>query len=43
MRGVLRSTAVPFVLLLAAAMFLGWAVHHACPAAIGLTDVLHCR
>lgn len=43
MRGVLRSTAIPFLLLLAAAMFLGWAVHHACPAAIRLADVLHCR
>jgi len=44
MRGVLRSTALPFVLLLATAIFLGWAVHHACPAAIRLADALHhCR
>ena len=43
MRGVARSTAIPFVLILAAAIFLGWAVHHACPAAIRLADVLaHC-
>ena len=41
MRGVLRSTAIPFVLMLAAAIFLGWAIHHACPAAIRLADVLH--
>ena len=39
MRGVVRSTAIPFVLILAAAIFLGWAVHHACPAAIRLADV----
>jgi len=38
-RGVLRSTMIPFVLLLAGAIFLGWAVHHACPAAISLADV----
>jgi hypothetical protein len=41
MRGVLRSTVIPFVLILAAALFLGWAIHHVCPAAIRLADVLH--
>jgi hypothetical protein len=41
MRGVLRSTVIPFALLLGTAIFLGWAVHHACPAAIRLADVLH--
>ena len=30
-----------FEALLAAAMFLGWTVHHVCPAAIRLADVLH--
>jgi hypothetical protein len=39
-RGVIRSTVVPFLLLLAAALFVGWAIHHACPAARRLTDVL---
>jgi len=30
---------IPFVRLLAGAILLGWAVHHACPAAISLADV----
>jgi len=41
MHGVLRSTAIPFVLLLAAAIFLGGAVHQVCPAAIRLADIVH--
>ena len=39
-RGVLRSTALPFALMLGAAVFLGWAVQHACPAATRLLDLL---
>ena len=39
-RGVLRSTALPFALVLAAAVVLGWAVQHVCPAATRLLDVL---
>jgi hypothetical protein len=39
-RGVLRSTALPFTLVLGAAVLLGWAVQHACPAATRLLDVL---
>src|SRR4051812_17999043 len=44
MRGVVRSTVIPFALILAAAVLVGWTVHHACPTAIRLADVLHhCR
>ncbi len=39
-RGVLRSTVIPFLLVLVAAVFAGWAVHHACPSARRLADVL---
>jgi len=39
-RGVLRSTALPFTLVLGSAVVLGWAVQHACPAATRLLDVL---
>src|SRR5438034_1065148 len=42
-RGVLRSTALPFALMLGASVGLGWAVQHACPAATRLLDLLtHC-
>ena len=39
-RGVLRSTALPFTLVLGSAVLLGWAVQHACPVATRLLDVL---
>jgi len=39
-RGVLRSTLLPFLLVLAAAVAAGWAVQEACPAAHRLSDVL---
>ena len=39
-RGVLRSTALPFALMLGASVVLGWAVQHACPAATRLLDLL---
>jgi hypothetical protein len=38
--GVLRSTALPFTLVLGSAVVLGWAVQHVCPAATRLLDVL---
>ena len=38
--GVLRSTALPFTLVLGSAVALGWVVQHACPAATRLVDVL---
>lgn len=38
-RGLLRSTVVPFALVLLAAMFVGWAAHRYCPPAKRLLDV----
>jgi hypothetical protein len=40
-RGVLKSTLIPFMLVLAAASFAGWAAQRACPEATRLTDVVH--
>ncbi len=40
-RGVLKSTLIPFVLVLAAASFAGWAAQRACPPATRLIDVVH--
>ena len=40
-RGVLRATVIPFVLVLLAATFVGWAAHRACPEATRLADVFH--
>jgi hypothetical protein len=39
-RGVLRSTLLPFLLLLATAVAAGWAVQEACPSAHRLSDFL---
>jgi hypothetical protein len=39
---VWRATVWPFLGILAVALFLGWAVHHACPTAMRLGDVFHC-
>jgi hypothetical protein len=39
-RGVLKSTVIPFALVLAAASFAGWAAQRACPAATRLIDVV---
>jgi hypothetical protein len=39
-RGVLRSTLLPFLFVLAAAVAAGWAVQEACPAAYRLSDFL---
>jgi len=41
---VLRATLIPFLLVLLAATFVGWAAHRACPEAMRLADVFpHCR
>ena len=40
-RGVLKSTLIPFALVLAAASFAGWAAQRACPPATRLTEVVH--
>jgi len=43
-RGVLKSTVIPFALVLAAASFAGWAAQRACPQAVRLTDAMRlCR
>jgi hypothetical protein len=43
-RGVLRATLIPFLLVLLAATFVGWAAHRTCPGAMRLADVFqHCR
>lgn len=42
MSGVLRSTWIPFAIVLILAAFLGWEAHHYCPAAPRLIDVFHC-
>src|SRR5438445_13254576 len=39
--GVVRATIVPFLLVLVAATFVGWAAHRACPEATRLIDVFH--
>src|ERR1035438_4914777 len=40
--GVLRSTCLPFLLVLVLAGALGWSVHHHCPTALKLVDVFRC-
>jgi hypothetical protein len=42
MPGVLRATAIPFVLILLLSAALGWAAHRHCPQATRLADVFHC-
>jgi hypothetical protein len=42
MRGVLRSTCIPFAVVLLLAAVLGWEAHHHCPSAARLVDVFHC-
>jgi hypothetical protein len=42
MPGILRSTAIPFALVLIFAGALGWAAHRHCPGAARLIDVLRC-
>jgi hypothetical protein len=40
--GVMRKTAIPFFLILALSIAMGWWAQHYCPAALRLTDALHC-
>jgi hypothetical protein len=42
MTGVLRSTWIPFTIILILATVLGWEAHRHCPAASRLIDVFHC-
>ena len=42
MAGVIRSTWIPFVIVLVMAGALGWEAHRHCPAAQRLMDVLNC-
>jgi len=42
MSGVLRSTWIPFSIVLILAAALGWEAHHVCPAAPRLMDVIRC-
>jgi hypothetical protein len=42
MPGVMRSSAVPFIVVLILAAVLGWTAHHSCPGATKLLQVLHC-
>lgn len=42
MRGVLRSTAIPFLIVLLLAAGLGWKAHSYCPQATKLKQVLNC-
>ena len=43
MAGVLRSTCIPFLIVVVMAGALGWEAHRYCPAAPRLIDVLHCK
>ena len=40
--GVIKKTAIPFVLVLALSVTMGWWAQHICPSALRLTDALHC-
>jgi hypothetical protein len=42
MAGVLRSTWIPFLIVLVLATALGWEAHRYCPTAPRLIDLLHC-
>jgi hypothetical protein len=42
MPGVLKSSAIPFIVVLILATALGWTAHHACPAATKLLQVFNC-
>lgn len=42
MPGVLRSSAIPFAVVLLLAAVLGWMAHHSCPEAVKLLQVFHC-
>ena len=40
--GVVKKTAIPFVLILALSVTMGWWAQHTCPSALRLKDALHC-
>ena len=40
--GVIKKTAIPFVLILALAVTMGWWAQHICPTALRLRDAFHC-
>lgn len=40
--GVMRKTAIPFFLILALSIAMGWWAQHYCPTAMRLADALHC-
>ena len=40
---LLRCSVIPFLLVLAAAAALGYAVHRSCPKAVKLADAIHCE
>ena len=42
MPGLLKSTVLPFIVVLLLATGLGWFAHHVCPPASRLLEVLHC-
>jgi hypothetical protein len=43
MAGVLRSTWIPFVIVMLLASGLGWEAHRYCPTAPRLIDLLNCQ
>ena len=40
--GVIKKTAIPFALILALSVTVGWWAQHICPSAVRLKDALHC-
>jgi hypothetical protein len=40
MGGVLRSTVVPFAIVLVVAGVVGWVIQHSCPAAVSLSTAV---
>lgn len=40
--GVMKKTAIPFFLILALSIVLGWYAQHYCPDALRLADAMHC-
>jgi hypothetical protein len=40
--GVIKTTAIPFALILALSVTMGWWAQHICPSAMRLRDALHC-
>jgi hypothetical protein len=40
--GVIKKTAIPFALILALSVTMGWWAQHICPSAVRLRDAFHC-